>query len=37
MEHSKNSSKRKVYSKKCLPQKQVNLKQPNLTPKELEK
>ena len=35
MEHSKNSSKRNVYSKKCLPQKQVNLKQPNLTPKAI--
>ena len=35
MEHSKNSSKRNVYSKKCLPQKHVNLKQPHLTPKAI--
>ena len=33
----KSSSKRGVYSDICLPQETKNLKQPNLTPKELEK
>ena len=33
----KSSSKRRVYSDICLPQETKNLKQPNLTPKELEK